>query len=423
MNQSHSDCTKENHALITTRMNSITNKTYSLFYFVTFFFMLMEARCWIGFGLKFFLPFIVFAVLVLLGITGNVRYQFKARYVVFAFLFLISTWLSGRVWTQNNNGYIVGTMPSINILMLLSLADEYKDDLLSHWVRWFGYMMAISLALYGITIFVDLPGLGIVYADYGEGAILDYPYQNYLFFIKSLSGTSDLGFNRFNGPFIEPGDLGCICAFWLIAARYDFKKYKGLKIVAISLFASLSLAGWFLAIVGFVLHLFEENRVKGSQLSFILFILIGVYLFGSFYNNGDNFINNAIFSRLESDDDTGFSGNNRTSLIKLAYFYDMWDKPDVLFMGYDAGTIKALNDEKGSGAGFVSLFVSIGLIGVIATLLPFIVFSMTSYAKKYAWFFFALFCMYFFQRTDMWIAYLIPFVYGIVINERGKYSV
>ena len=101
----------------------------------------------------------------------------------------------------------------------------------------------------------------------------------------------------------------------------------------------------------------------------------------------------------------------------------MWDKPDVLFMGYDAGTIKALNDEKGSGAGFVSLFVSIGLIGVIATLLPFIVFSMTSYAKKYAWFFFALFCMYFFQRTDMWIAYLIPFVYGIVINERGKYSV
>ncbi len=400
-------------------MTTTTKKSSILLYFAAFIFMLMEARCWIGFGLRFILPFIILSFLTLLTIFSGKKFVFKRRYVFFSLLYMFSLWITGHVWEQNINGLLYITISAVNVLLLLSIPDEDKDYMFFCWIKWFGYLMIPSFLLYFITMFVSLPSLGIVYADYGQGAVTELSFQNFFFFLLPIGESYSNSFHRFNGPFIEAGDLGCISAFLLYAARYDFKHYSGLKYIAVALFATLSLAGWLITAIGYVLHMFEQDRLKGRSLYAIIVLILGVYIFGSFYNQGDNFINNAILSRLQTDEEMGFSGNNRTSLLKMGAFYEMWSNPEVLWLGYGEKDLEAFN-EKGNGAGFISQVVATGLIGVISMLLPFLLFSLKSNVKKYACFFFVIFCFYFFQRSDLWLAYIISYIFGIVIDERNK---
>lgn len=400
-------------------MRKKTKNSSILFYLAAFVFMLMEARCWIGFGFRFILPFLILVGLTMLGLLGGIKFEFKRRYIIFSVLYLFSLYFTGHVWEQNINGLIYVVISAVNVLFFLSIPDDTKDNMFSSWIKWFGYLMIPSLIIFFITIFTSLPSIGIVYADYGQGAITELPFQNYFFYLLPIGENFSSGSHRFNGPFIEPGDLGCICAFLLFAARYDFKRYKGLKYIAVALLATLSLAGWLMTAIGYLLHMFDQNRLKGRSLFAIVILILGVYIFGTFYNQGDNVINNAILSRLQSDDEMGFSGNNRTSLLKMGAFYEMWDNPDVLWFGYTTNDIEALN-EKGKGAGFISQMVSSGLIGVVSMLLAFLLFSLKSSTRRFACFFFAIFILYFLQRTDLWVIYIVSYVYGIVINEQNK---
>jgi len=386
---------------------------------VIFIFLLATMRCWIGFEGRLLLMQLAFPVIMFIFYLESPRsFTFKSRYVGFSVLVALSLLLLIRS-SLNLVGYINQILPAVGILLVVSINDEYKEYVFSKIIEWFGVLMVLSIPIYLFTLFVQLPSFGTIMADYG-GSIIAGKYANYLFYICPQQIVGDVTFRRFNGPFIESGDVGCVAAFMLMAARFDFKRYKYLWAVLAGLILSFSLAGYML--VFFAYYTTYINGRKGKKYSFTLAIIItlGFYMFGTFYNGGDNLINEQILSRLQSDEERGFVGNNRTSLLKLDYFYAMFNDPQTIWFGYDKITIDRLM-ETGLGDGFVNQTLSVGLMGVLGLVLPFLYFTISSSSRKYAWLFFIFFLMYFFQRTETtWMSIVICYVYGIIFSEIDK---
>lgn len=401
-----------------TRVNRLTTSrhtTTTLSIAIIFIFMLATMRCWIGFGGRSQLMIYAFPIVMIgLSIMGQIQYVFNKRYFIFSIIMAITSLIIIKD-QMNFMGHLYQIWPSIYIFFILSIPDSEKEYVLEKNVRWFGIIMIISIVLYLITQFVQLPSLGIIEAEYSSGIIAG-KYLNYFFYIKPIQNS----FIRFNGPFIEPGDVGCVASFMLMAARFDFKKYKNLWAVLLGLALSFSLAGYMLALFAYGAKFIFENKAKKDVFIWGVLIVFSVYYFGTFYKGGDNIINEVILSRFHYDADTGFVGNNRTSLLKMDYFFAMFNDPKTMWFGYDNATIDMLY-ETGLGAGFFNQAVVIGMQGIIGLILPYFYFALTSSSRKYAWMFFILFLLYFFQRTEtLWISIVMSYVYGIRIFEIEK---
>lgn len=392
-------------------------KTPIIIFLFIFIYLLMQMRCWIGFQrVTLFYSYFLFVILGFSYITGIIRFTFKRRYFVIAILFLAMYYYTWGVWHMNVFGVIECTIQVVNIFIIISIPDEDKGELLRHFVKWFGFIVGIGLIVYFITLFIQLPSLGVIEGDYGAGESSDRFFINYVFLLTPIEIVS--GIVRFRGPFMEPGDLGCVSAFFLFATQFRFKDYKYLWVIFTGLMVSLSLAGYVLAIVGLLFTLFANHKIRKKYALIIVVIVVALFSYGLFYNNGDNIINEEIIARLQSDEDRGFTGNNRTSLTKMAYFANMFDNTHTLWFGYDEKTIEFLNEEK-SGDGFVTYAIQFGLFGMTLMILPYLYTTFSSSKKRYASQFLLIFLLFFFQRASVeWIAYIICFVNGIVVEER-----
>ena len=377
---------------------------------VIFIYLLATMRCWIGFGGRKGIIALAFPVIMFLFYSAKLaHFKFRRRYVIFSLIVALFSIINLKQ-SLNIVGFVYQIVPAVGVLFILSIIDSEKEYVFAKIVKWFGVLMMISIPLYLLNLISPLPSFGTIVADYGSEELIAGDYANYFFYIRPIEVLGESSFPRFNGPFIEPGDLGCVSAFLLMGARFDFRRYKNLWVILAALFLSFSLAGYILALFGFLAKSIYEYG-KGKSILFIsFFAILGIYLFGTFYNDGNNC--------LQADEDVGFSGNNRTSLIKVEYFLMMFNNPHTLLFGYDNNTIEVLF-ENSLGAGFINQVIIVGLVGILGMLLPYLYFTLTSSSRRYAVLFFIFLLLYFFQRTDtLWIAIVMSYVYGIVIKER-----
>lgn len=398
-----------------------TNRLPSHFsYFLIFIAFLMSMRCWIGFENRSTIYFNILPILLMgLAVTGSFRFVHKNRYLIFSLLVYLSK-MYVNIKTKGEldiNGLVSQAIPSFTIYQILCIVDSKKDELIKYIVKWFGLIMIPGLIIYIITFVVPFPSFGIIKTHYA-GDFYGPTCSNYLFYLRQTTGLS--GMFRFNGPFIEPGDLGNTAAFLLLAANFDFKKYKYLWAVFAGLIASFSLSGYLLCAFGYALVMFSKGRISMQRLVTGTSVVLFLYAIGLNYNGGDNYINQSVISRMS---DVRFEEGQtfgRTTAIKMMYYMDMWKRPDVLYTGYDSKTVEMLNEE-GRGGGFVNSMVAVGLIGVFSMVLPFLYLLISSKEKKYALLFFIMIIMYMFNRTDVfWFCIVICIVYGLVIHEREQ---
>lgn len=403
----------------------MNNNRSSLAYFFIFIAFLMSMRCWLGFEGRFTIYNYVFPFLMFFcAQTQKIRFEFKKRYIFFAFLIYL-----GKIYMNVNAkglldiyGLVSNFFPTLSILLMLCISDEQKEEAFQYFVKWFGLIMIIGIPIYLISLITTIPSLGIIKTHYG-GDVYGADCYNYLFYLKPVT-HSLIKIDRFNGPFIEPGDLGCVASFLLFGSQFKFKEYKNLWAVLAGVIISFSLAGVVLVGMGYLITLFLQKKLSGAKLLLIILSVLMVYCFGIYYNGGDNVINNAIIARLQLSDETGIVGNNRTTLIKMEYFREMFINPDpnILLFGYDKSTIAFLN-EAGLGAGYANQIINTGLIGMICLMLPYLYMTLSSNWRRYSWTFFILFVLYMIQRTDAyWVSLLLCYVYGIVINEQKHYG-
>ena len=391
--------------------------------FVIFIAFLMSMRCWIGFegrSTVFFyaLPFL----LLLLKFSGKLCFFIQRRAAIFALmLYMVRVYFSYKATGSIRlNGIINQAFLPISVLMILSIVETQKEELLQYIVKWLGYILIVGIAIHLITSFVHLPSVGIIKTHYG-GDFYGQDCYNYLFCIKPVTAAHN-GLSRFSGPFIEPGDLGCVCSFLLYTATFNFRRYKNLKYILLAIFVSLSLGGYILTAVAFAFCMLAQNRWSGKYIFGGVGVILSIYLFGLYYNGGDNIINTAILSRIQETEMSAEATNGRTTTIKMAYYLDMWNHPDILLTGYDANTVSYMNEEgNGVGSGFTNIVIEGGLLGLLGMLLPYFYLSITSKNKRYSLLLFALLLVLINNRCDLfWLAYILSYSYGILLNEHGQ---
>lgn len=388
-------------------MNKV--KGLSFYAFLVFILFLISMELWIGWGRK---PQLMgaCAIFAFLYGFGFKLYKIQGRYLI-AILILYVTYFYISVEFSTRTFFTQIPSVLIPFFCVLCVRDIYKKRILDLITRWYAILMVPSAILYIVTSIVDLPSLGTIYhvnLNYGG-------FDNYLFYVGQNSG--DL---RFNGPFLEPGHLGMIGSFILMANNFRINN-RYIIIIIVSILLSLSLAGYMLAVVGYILCAYYKGEMKVSKVATIVFSLFMFILLAQTYNDGDNVINREVISRFESDEERGISGNNRASFTVMLLFEDVLEKRELLLYGYDKEYQRLNEDMFTKSNGMVFFIVKHGIIGLLVVFSFYVFLAFTANNRKYALLFLLFIFICFFQRTYYnWIPWILCYDYAIVSNGIGR---
>lgn len=299
----------------------------------------------------------------------------------------------------------------VTIIQILSLPYELRTHILLFCSKALSIIVGISLVFWVIHLFfIEIPTISLLsYDDY-------YYFENHLFFLRLTNVT---GYYRFTSVFLEPGHLAMFSAFFLYALQFNFKKWYVWVLILTVLF-SLSLAGYILLVIGFVVLSINAKKtlVLKSVFLFATLLLSG-YVLVRHYMGEDNIVYKTIILRLEADDEKGIVGNNRTNDYTNANF-DNFLGSNNIWLGYSLDEYKK-NENAGNlgGAGYKIYLFRNGIIGVFACFFFYFYLAYKSDNRRYMMLFLILFAIAFLQRAyPFWIAWLLPFLCTIQPQKR-----
>lgn len=276
--------------------------------------------------------------------------------------------------------------------------------------------MIPCIVTYFLVQFGTFPSIGNVWLNHEHSYQTSYILrENYLFYVYS-----DFYGIRFNGPFVEPGHLGMMSAFLLFANGFEVKRKDNMVILG-TIILTLSLAGYAFAFIGYLFVLYGHGKIRFSRVMLFILTIFLIYLFANYYNGGDNLLNEKILSRLESDKEKGFSGNNRVDTEVMLYFYSMFSDEKLLLFGYGKDMYDWLLSHRHGGTGIYMWTVQFGIIGSIAAMIFYLSYTMFSKERIVPLLFFLFVVILFWQRSyPFWYSWIICFVYGITNHKIAK---
>ena len=391
----------------------IRRKEPTALYFCIFCQFVISMGMWIGWdGRKHYLQLLLFLLSIYLIEARHVKLYYNARNTLTCLTFFVAyTWLLGIHIVSLSSFWFP-------LYIVISLNDEDKICCFRYIFKWFAILMVPSIFAWLIYSSVGLPSIGQIWLTTGK-TMHDPWYtirNNHVFLITyALKETT-----RFCGYFVEPGHLGMTGAFLLYADGFNFKKMSS-WVIFIAVILTLSLAGYVLLFVGFLFAKYERKEISLKYVLFFGILILFVYLFGTFYNGGENIINVRVFSRLEYDEDRGIVGNNRALGEIPLYFARMFNDWHLILFGYDAALIRELAEDGSRGTGMQYFMVANGLIGVFFSFFSYLVYFLFTKDKKHAILFFIFILLILLQRSHWhWLALQICYIYGITMREKQK---
>ncbi len=350
------------------------------------------------------LPISGISILCCLPYLVNERTKFRFDYlgcvIPIALLIIVQIYLYVDWQNININGIIGAILPIVPVSFVILADDEIKLKLLDYFTRGMALIIAVSLLIWIVLLVgISLPNFGIISNISWD----QYVYYNYFLCLRGVHLYS----NRFHSIFLEPGHVGMICSFLLLANRFNIKR-SSVVILLISVLFTLSLAAYLLVSIAFLLYsLFYLRKRIGSILLLSAVVIIG-YLFFANYNDGRNVINEKIIQRLQYDKSKGdIAGNNRFT-GKLEDFYTVFINRDEVWFGI--GEKKYTNMNFGPNAGYKVFIVKNGLIVTYLVCLLYI-FLLFKTKKKLLFLMLVLYIIAFIQRAyPLWDCELLIFI-------------
>jgi hypothetical protein len=345
--------------------------------------------------------------------SGSVYSIKKSNLIPIFFIVLIELYVVGD---QNTNALFAAILRIIIISIILVLNDKIKIDLFQFLTKSFAVILAISVFAWILFLIgIPFPYFETVFGDE------QYFFRNYYFFLFNNIDEL-LPVPRFSSIFLEPGQLGMMTSFFLCANRFELKRKEVLVIFIATIFTFSLVAYILLAISAFVYFISYSKKPIVSAIGWIVFLIL-FYNFFTTYNNGDNVINDLIFSRFGSDDN---------EIVKNNRFSDEMDVYFNRFIGLDdlVSGIGSVQYEKlflGANAGYKVFLIQYGIIG---TLFMFLFYFSVVIGKstKMAWILLLVYVLCFLQAAyPLWECELILFITAIpffkfdkqkIINER-----
>lgn len=293
------------------------------------------------------------------------------------------------------------------LAMVVMLTNEKRTQLLRFCGKSYALILIVSLIFFLMSWGLPMPSFG--YTEFGN-----YFYEKGLFYLKLVSVERSI---RFTSIFLEPGHVGMICSFFLFAFRYEFKKWYVIA-TTIALLFTLSLAGYVLFILGYLLYSLSQNNWAIFKKLLLLLILLTVGLYAAKeYNNGNNLVNRFVIDRLEYDEDAGIVGNNRTDDITDSRFEKIIGT-DVFWFGYDAEKYTHLRNSDINGAGYKIYILGNGVLGVFLILAFYLILALSCINRKFMIMLLILYILCFIQRAyPLWVAWLLPYICSMKLKE------
>lgn len=323
-------------------------------------------------------------------------------------------------------GFFIGLFFRV-IPVIVLISDPWCRDTFKWIVKAFTYLLIPGIILHILLIIVpSIPGYPIVYHD-----SLISVFYNYIFILKPMYAYNEASMMRFYSVFLEPGYLGTLVAFLLFASKFNLKSIEG-KTLLIAELLSFSLAGYVTLIIAFIIYKYSQRApITRYIIYFVGFLCI--YWGTTMYNGGDNTVNHLIVQRLQSDEDKGFVGNNRTGEA-ADYYFDQVMTSSRMFFGLGADEVDRINGtgnevdktNKINGAGYKIFIVTHGIIATIMFFIFYLVCAarLCPNNKRYSYGFVFLVAITFIQAaypdSNSWI---FPFLYGIMTENSEEYQV
>ncbi len=385
---------------------------WPLFKVVNLLYLMVSSYAWFAFLLPGNLvPVLVSGFMILCYAFGNFNVKMTPRvYGLMGVIILYSLYGFFILGTSFGSLTFFSYLPAVLIFML----DVPKQtDLLRFVTKWLSIIMAVSLGVYFITYVVDLPHTTF----YPRGLENYLPFDNYFFLLKSkMYGTEFGNIVRFSGPFLEPGHQSMICSLLLFANRFKFREQPLMWVLLASVFVSLSLAGYLILAVGYLLVKLRNVYAIGSVAAVFITAWLTITVF---WNDGNNIANVLIVERLEFDDNKGIKGNNRT-IKQTDYFYKECVRDGTIWLGVRTQKADKL---KIRGAGYKIFLIRYGIVASLFVLTIYIMLINPQSNKRYSYSFLLLMAIIFLQRAyPGWYSWLLPYVLGIGIMRHRTFS-
>lgn len=357
---------------------------------------------WLSFNLPTNIVIAIVPIILFISsyLMRSIRFG-KRALLLFILLCMLSIWTMTNVTVSYGLLTFFYYIPAV-ILFMLPL--KLKETTLHFVTKWFSIIMLISLLLFFITQIISIPSFGVFKLT--DNTFYP-PYKNYLFFIQSTDAFDAIIY-RFNGPFLEPGHLSVVSSLLLFANRYNFKENKWLYVPLVCVIFSLSLAGYVITLIGYLLLTLKNFKV----LIYSAITLFASYIFiTQIWNGGNNVVNELIIARLAYDEEKGIAGNNRTVEWTDSFFESMWKKGE-LWKGI--GSID--NDSRIIGAGYKIYFLRLGIISAILIFCFYWFLVPKNYDKRFVYSFLIILILIFIQRAyPWWYSWLLCFTLGCSI--------
>lgn len=304
----------------------------------------------------------VFIILVCLLKMHSSSMKMEKRQV-FPILLLLMYCMYSIIVTHNGDNFVVVRYFAVFVSMasIFLLSKEERMYTLKVFVN--GFVIILCISFFGWVLYllgVDLPHSNLIYHQNGFHEYYDY----YFFRISSHGVESD--FPRFESIFLEPGQLATPCVFLFFLNSFESKTF-GIKnlVLLTAIILSFSLIAYGLILISFVAIAWNKGARFRVPMTIIVVLIIGsVYYFAS--SSEDSAVNRLILSRLEYDEETIISGNNRTA--------DVFDKNYSIFMKSNDKYF-GIHKELSSGynwannsSGYKKFIVHEGIVGLVILL-------------------------------------------------------
>lgn len=301
---------------------------------------ILDSQKIIGYGTYF----IFFCVAFYYKKTFNLQIRIRRKQLVAIVLLCM-----GLLLSMNSIKDIINDLIIYPPLIVLAADKRNSEKHLKVISKVLGIVVILGIIPYlqWLTGTLSIKGSSIVYGDY------DVFYNYYLMIVPSISYASF----RYQSVFLEPGNLGTLCALFLFINNYNLKKYYNVFLLVALLF-SLSLAGYVLFVVGYFLYYVVIQKKRLTKPLFFFLLLCGLYYYIPSINGGDNSVNYMIIERLNYDDGNMSARNDRFD-DKTNNLYDKAFANGDIWFGMDSSLY---SEKKLEGSGYKLYILRYGII-------------------------------------------------------------
>lgn len=372
--------------------------SYKLFKYSLFLLFLESMFAWFLWDLKVIVLLIAVALSFLFIISSYDLFVFrKGTIIIPILLFATKLFLERDV----NLVGIIALLLSVTILsIVLLLEDEIKIQLFQFITRIFAILLAVSMI--GWILFLmemPLPHKNVQFLD------PKYALSNYYLFLFNLKEPF-VFIPRFSSVFLEPGHLGMITTFLLVANRFEIRRLPVMVILIATLF-TFSLAAYVMLILSASVFLLVNSKKPFLYFALLIVFLATAYSYFNNLNDGENIVNTLIIDRLQYEDGD-IAGNDRFS-DKLDIYYDTFMDSRKKYFGIGPYEFSKIDWDKGV-AGYKVFIIEYGIVGTVLVFLLYL-FILLGNSSKMAWVLLATYILCFLQAAyPLWECELLIFI-------------